>query len=155
MYVLFFLVWIVFNGQITTEIILFELVIAGAVYAFCCKFLGYSLKKDIFLLRKAGYLLLFAAVLIWEIIKANAAVIHLILSPHLKTEPVIVRFRTTLKTQGARVLLANSITLTPGTITVSLKDDEYVVHCLDKRFSEGLSDSVFVKYLLKIEGQGV
>lgn len=74
-------------------------------------------------------------------------------SPHIRVQPVIVRFKTDLKTKTARVLLANSITLTPGTITVALQDNEYTVHCLDRRFSEGLSDSVFVRLLHKIEGQ--
>lgn len=151
MYILFFLLWIVFNGQITTEIVLFGLVIAGAVYAFCCKFLDYSPKKDIFLLRKAGYILAFLGVLIWEIVKANAAVIHLILSPHLKVEPVIVRFRTELKSQGARVLLANSITLTPGTITVPVEENRFCVHCLDIELAEGLENSVFVELLKEME----
>ena len=46
---------------------------------------------------------------------------------------------------------ANSITLTPGTITVSLTDNEYTVHCLDKELAEGISSSVFVKLLTKLE----
>lgn len=155
MYILFLLLWIIFNGKVTTEIILFGLVIAGVVYAFCCKFMGYSPKRDWLILKKSGYILIYLGVLFREVVKANAATLKLILSPHVKVEPVIVRFRTDLRSRGARVLLANSITLTPGTITVSLKEDEYTVHCLDRRFSEGLSDGVFVKYLKKIEGQVV
>ena len=46
---------------------------------------------------------------------------------------------------------ANSITLTPGTITVSLSDDEYVVHCLDKELAQGIDSSVFVELLKRIE----
>lgn len=155
MYILFLLLWIVFNGKVTTEIVLFGLVIAGVVYAFCCKFMGYSPKRDWLILKKSGYILIYLGVLFREVVKANAATLQLILSPHVKVEPVIVRFRTDLRSRGARVLLANSITLTPGTITVSLKEDEYTVHCLDRRFSDGLSDGVFVKYLKKIEGQVV
>ena len=56
-----------------------------------------------------------------------------------------------LRTNAARVLLANSITLTPGTITVSQEGDEYVVHCLDKSFAEGLDNSIFVTLLQKLE----
>ncbi len=52
-------------------------------------------------------------------------------------KPALVRFKTDLKTKQARVVLANSITLTPGTITVTLEEDEYVVHCLDKELAEG------------------
>ena len=50
-------------------------------------------------------------------------------------------------------MLANSITLTPGTITVSLEDDTLLVHCLDKTLSEGMEDSEFVKMLEKLEGE--
>lgn len=75
----------------------------------------------------------------------------MILSPKFKNEPVIVQFRTDLKSKMARVLLANSITLTPGTITVSLEDDVYTVHCLDKRLAEGMDTSVFVRLLRKLE----
>ena len=49
------------------------------------------------------------------------------------------------------MLLANSITLTPGTITVSVEDDRFCVHCLDKELAEGMEDSVFVKLLEEME----
>ncbi|MFR8338889.1 MAG: Na+/H+ antiporter subunit E [Eisenbergiella massiliensis] len=152
MYILFFLLWVLFNGQVTLEIVLFGIVIAGAVCAFCCKFLDYSPGKDWMILKKSGYILAYLGVLIWEIIKANAAT-QAIVSPHTRVHPVIVRFRADLRTRTARVLLANSITLTPGTITVALEDNEYTVHCLDRRFGEGLADSSFVRLLHKIEGQ--
>ncbi len=154
MYLLFFILWLIFNGRITTEIVLFGIVVAGAVYAFCCKFLGYSVNKDLFLMRRAGYVLIYIAILIWEIIKANAVTCRLILSPHNRVDPVVVRFRTKLKTRVAKALLANSITLTPGTITVALEEDTYTVHCLDRQFGEGLENSIFEKYLAKIEGSG-
>lgn len=151
MYLFFFLMWIIFNGNITLEIVLFGLVIAAAIYAFACAFLDYSIKKDLLLMKKSLRLLQYAVVLVWEIIKANAAVMHMILSPRFQNEPVIIHFKTDLKTKTARVLLANSITLTPGTITVSLKEDEYTVHCLDKSLAEGMDASVFVKMLKKLE----
>ena len=47
--------------------------------------------------------------------------------------------------------MANSITLTPGTITVAIEGNEFVVHCLDKSFAEGIEDSVFVKLLQKMD----
>jgi multicomponent Na+:H+ antiporter subunit E len=64
---------------------------------------------------------------------------------------VIVHVHARLKTETARVILANSITLTPGTITVSLTDDHLLVHCLDKSLAEGMEDSVFVRLLQKME----
>ena len=152
MFFLYFLTWVIFNGQLTAEIALFGLVIAAAMYAFTCKFLDWSPHKDWVVLCKSGQILQYVGILIWEIIKANMAVIQLIVSPTLEPRPVIIRFRTDLKTRTARVILANSITLTPGTITVSIEDDELTVHCLDRSMAEGMDDSVFVHVLRRLEG---
>lgn len=89
-----------------------------------------------------------------EIIKANADVVKFIFNDKEVVEPVIVTFQTNLKSELSRVILANSITLTPGTITISLEGDELVVHCLDKSLAEGMEDSIFVKLLEEIERKG-
>lgn len=151
MFVLFFLIWIIFNGQFTLEIAAFGIVIAGAIYWFICKFLDYSPRNDIILGKRFFLLLHYVCVLVVEILKANGAVFRMIYSAKYEIEPAVVHFKTTLHSTFARVLLANSITLTPGTITVSLKDDEYVVHCLDKELALGIDSSIFVKLLERIE----
>ena len=151
MYLLFFLAWVIFNGRITMEIVIMGLAVAALVFVFVCKFMGYNWKREKRLYRNMLYLLGYVIFLVKEIIVANVAVIHLICTQREIVDPVIVRFRTNLKTDTAKVILANSITLTPGTITVSLKDDEYVVHCLDRSLAEGMEDSVFVKMLEKWE----
>lgn len=152
MFILILLLWILFNGQLTLEIFLFGLVFATAFYAFLCKFLGFSLKKDIGYIKKFGYVIEYLIILLVEIIKANIATAKILLSSRYEVEPAIVKFKTKLKSEKARVVLANSITLTPGTITVRLQYDEFTVHCLDKSFAEGLSDSIFVKLLMRMEG---
>lgn len=151
MYIFFFLVWLIFNGAVTTEIILFGLAVSAAMYIFICKFMNFSVRRDIAYMRRLPRILQYICVLVWEIVKANFAVIKLITSSRYELEPVLVRFRTDLKTKQARVVLANSITLTPGTITVSLEEDEYVVHCLDKELAVGMNHSRFVELLEKLE----
>lgn len=148
---LFFLVWIIFNGKVTAEIVILGFIIAALVFAFFCKFMDYSLEKEKRFYKKIPIFIKYVVVLIIEIVKANLTVLHMILTTKEIMEPVIVRFRTNLKTEMARVLLANSITLTPGTITVSLEEDEFLVHCLDKSLAEGMEDSVFIKMLEKME----
>lgn len=151
MFILFFLIWVIFNGQLTAEIAAFGVVIAGVMYWFLCRFFDYHPRYDLFLLRKAPLLLRYFFTLVVEILKANLTVFKLIYTAEYELEPAVVHFKTDLHSTFARVLLANSITLTPGTITVALTGNEYTVHCLDKELAEGISSSVFVKLLEKIE----
>lgn len=151
MYIIFFLIWVIFNGQFTLEIAVLGLIIAGVMYAFICKFMNYKPKTDILMAKKLIYILQYIFILIKEIVKANYAVIKMITSSRYVIEPAVVRFKVDLKSNLARVALANSITLTPGTITVSLEGDEYVVHCLDKELAEGINSSVFVDLLKRLE----
>ena len=154
MFLLFFLVWLIFNGNVTLEIVIFGLVIAAVMFAFICKFMRHSIHKEIIYMKKSGCFFRYILILIREIFKANMAVIHLILTDREEVEPVMISFHTDLKTDMAKAILANSITLTPGTITVSLEGDELVVHCLDKSMADGMEDSVFVKMLEKLERVG-
>jgi multicomponent Na+:H+ antiporter subunit E len=151
MYIIFFLIWVIFKGQLNLEIAAFGVVIAGLMYGFICKFMNYRPKTDIILAKKLVYVLQYLFILIKEIIKANFAVIRMITSSRYDLEPAVVRFKADLNTRAARVMLADSITLTPGTITVSLEGNEYVVHCLDKELAEGINTSVFVTLLKRLE----
>ena len=151
MLLLFFLVWIIFNGRLTMEIALFGIAVAGAVFAFVCRFMEYSLKKELRFYRLMPAFAQYLYYLIKEIVFSNITVSRMILTRKEEMEPVIVHVRTRLKSETARVILANSITLTPGTITVSLTDDKLLVHCLDKSLSEGMEDSLFVRLLQKME----
>lgn len=151
MYLIFFLIWIIFNGQFTLEIAAFGVVISGFIYWFICKFLDYKPRTDLLMVKRIWKILHYVFILVTEIIKANFAVIKMIMSSRYEIEPAVVRFKTDLRTTPARILLANSITLTPGTITVSLEDNEYVVHCLDKSLAEGIDRSIFVTLLKDME----
>lgn len=151
MYLAFFLLWIIFNGRITLEIILIGLVLCAALFAFCCRFMGYSVRRDIRLLKRIPMAFQYVVILIIEILKANRQVLYFITTPRYQVEPQIVHFTSHLKSQGARVVLANSITLTPGTITVGLEGNEFYVHCLDREFAEGIENSIFVELLEKME----
>ena len=75
----------------------------------------------------------------WEIVKSAWAVSRIILSPRLPVSPVFVRVKPTQRSALARVTYANSITLTPGTITVEADDDEFLVHALTQAGAEDLA----------------
>ena len=147
----FFLLWVIYNGNFTLEICIFGIVISVVLFAFTCKFMDNSLKKELFLYKKAFLFIRYIILLIKEIVKANFGVVHMILSQREEVQPTLVTFRSDLKTATGKALLANAITLTPGTITVSLEGDRYTVHCLDDTLAEGMNDNEFVTYIRKLE----
>jgi multicomponent Na+:H+ antiporter subunit E len=75
----------------------------------------------------------------WEIVKSAWAVTRIILSPRMRVSPVFVRVKPTQASPLARVTYANSITLTPGTITVEADEDEFLVHALTEAGAEDLA----------------
>ena len=155
MLLLFFCVWIIFNGAVTPEILVLGALTSTAMFWFVCRFMDYSMEKERKFYKKVPLFAHYIVVLLKEILKANAAVFRMILTRKEDIEPVLVHVRTDLKTEAARVILANSITLTPGTITVSMTERQLLVHCLDKSLAEGMEDSVFVELLRKMEeGEG-
>lgn len=151
MYLLYFIVWIIFAGDITLEICIFGAVIAAVIFAFTCKFMDYSIEKEKKNLKKSFQFLHYIAVLVKEILLANVQTIKMILSEKEEVKPTLVDFKTDIKSETGKVLLANSITLTPGTITVELDDSGYVVHCLDESMAGGMDESVFVELIRKLE----
>ncbi len=72
----------------------------------------------------------FAPWLMWEIVKSNLEVTKIILSPKMKLKRNLIEVSADPKTEIGKVILANSITLTPGTVSVNLKDDRILVHAL-------------------------
>lgn len=151
MFILFFLFWLVLNGRFTMEIAIFGIVLAAALYAFICCFMNYRPWMDLFLLKKIPLIIEFLFLLIAEIVKANLVMARYIFSPDILAEPALVKFEAGLHTRFARTLLADAITMTPGTITVEVSDDVFCVHCYDKSMGEDLEDSSFVRLLRRIE----
>ncbi|MCR4738916.1 MAG: Na+/H+ antiporter subunit E [Lachnospiraceae bacterium] len=151
MYIILVLLWIIFNGRFSPEILISGLIMAGLIYFFMCRFLNFSLSKDLLKFKRFFLIIWYILNLVAEIIKANISAFRLIMSNRYELEPVLVHFTTDIKTNALRVLLANSITLTPGTITVSLEGNDLLVHCLDRELAKGLDESSFVHILRRME----
>tara|TARA_Y100000588_G_scaffold210044_1_gene223957 strand:- start:2108 stop:2578 length:471 start_codon:yes stop_codon:yes gene_type:complete len=81
--------------------------------------------------------------LIGRIFKSALHVSRLILDPALPISPRLIRHKTELRSDGELVVLGNSITLTPGTITVEVAPGELLVHAIDEASSADLSEGVF------------
>jgi len=76
--------------------------------------------------------------LLGQILIANMHVAALVLRPKMPINPRIMRFKTKLETDISKVTLANSITLTPGTITIDIRDGEFYVHALSQMVADDL-----------------
>ncbi len=74
-------------------------------------------------LRYYYFLFHYLPIFLWEVIKANIDVAYRVIHPSLPINPGIVKVRTNLKSDTALTFLANSITLTPGTLTVDIDKD--------------------------------
>lgn len=153
MSLVYFILWVIFNGRITAEIIIAGIFLSFVLDMFVKRVMkiritGISFLKCLKLFPSAVF---YVIVLIAEIIRANIAVTKLILAPEIDIEPCLVKFRTSLKSRAARAALANSITLTPGTITVSLEGDEFLVHALTRKIAGKLEGSIFEKLLARME----
>jgi len=82
------------------------------------------------------YTFIYLFVFMVELVKANIDVTRRILSPNMPINPGIVKVDTRLKSKMARLILANSITLTPGTFTLEVHDDAFYVHWIDVKHAE-------------------
>ncbi len=108
----------------------------------CCAFVAIISHKFIFedfsrpgKLKKAGRFIGYLPWLIYQIILSNIHVVKMVLNPS-KIDPQIVKFKTKLRSDLSMVTLANSITLTPGTITMDIIDGEFYVHALDQQVAD-------------------
>jgi multicomponent Na+:H+ antiporter subunit E len=145
--VLFLLFWVILCEQLSIEVFILGMAVSAVVYHFNRNLFTTASLRFSKLPLYALYLML----LLKEIVLANISVAKIVLSPKMNISPCIVRLKTQLKSSLHRAILANSITLTPGTLTVQLKEDELVVHCLVKENIPDLIHSKFEKLLLKIE----
>jgi multicomponent Na+:H+ antiporter subunit E len=151
MLIVFFLLWIIFNGRLSTEVALTGLCVSAALYLFCWKFLDFHPRRELRFLKNLPKAIAYLFALIREIVAANVRLTRIVLSRKPDIKPQLVTFRTPLKSRAGRTLLADSITLTPGTITVFSRDDELIVHCLDGAFAEGINDLALQRRLAVME----
>lgn len=89
--------------------------------------------------------------LLWEIAKSAWDVTKIIMSPRLPISPQLIRVPTTQHTDLGRVIYANSITLTPGTISLALDEDGILVHALTRAGAEGLASGEMDRRATKFE----
>lgn len=144
--------WILLSGQFH-----FILLVSGVVSSLFVAYISHDLligKVDITtVIVKTSRLFRYLPWLFWQIVMANFDLAYRTLHPGMRIEPHIIKFNTDLKTDKGIAILANSITLTPGTVTVvANKNGEFVVHALAKRPADGLLSGQMQAKVKEIEG---
>lgn len=152
LFLLTFLFWIALNAKITLEIIIFGLVISLGITSFTYKITRLNMSREKRIAKKLFAILEYLVILVVEVYKANVGMIEIVLSQNTEElKPTLAYFKTDLKSNLSKVALANSITLTPGTITVTMVENEYLIHALDVSMLDGIDESIFVEKLRKLE----
>lgn len=115
-------------------------VVAGAVLALLVAALGYKgftrRGLGIFSPRRLMHLLIYLPVFFWEMVVANFDVAYRVIHPRMPIRPGIVAISTDLKTAIGKLFLANSITLTPGTLTLEVRGQYLFIHWINVKDEE-------------------
>lgn len=147
-----FLFFILLNSRVTLEVVLVGIVVCALADVLACRSLGWDTKKSRRVLFLLPEILSYAVILVWEILKANAAVLRVILDPKMKElDPILFTLPSDLESDFARTVLADSITITPGTYTVAVDNGDLRIHCLGQSFYLEEMQLVFQRRLVKIE----
>jgi multicomponent Na+:H+ antiporter subunit E len=146
-----FILWILLTSTLAWE----ELT-AGLIFSALIALFGYSYFTEKGLsgitLKKVLYFLLYIPVFFWEMLKANFDVAYRVVHPKMPIRPGIVQIKTNLKSDIAKLILGNSITLTPGTLTIEIVKDNLLIHWINVK-TEGIDQTTdiigkrFEKYL--------
>lgn len=123
-----------------TETFYYQSLVAGIVVSLLTAILfsGYFLFPGSKLFEPKRYLWLLAYIPFFAVavVKANLDVMFRVIHPDMPLNPGIVKIKTSLKTELARTFLANSITLTPGTMSCEIVDDNLYIHWIDVKATD-------------------
>ena len=142
---LFFGVWLLLNGSLAPEYIITGLMIAFAMGIWST--MKFPVFRNMRLTPKAfAAFFIFSHVFMFELIKSNIDVAIRVLSPKIPIKPGIVEVKTKLTDPVARLLLANAITLTPGTFTLDTEGPVFRIHWIDAGVSAEQSQELVTKF---------
>jgi multicomponent Na+:H+ antiporter subunit E len=133
-----FLFWVAVSGSLKWPQLLFGFAAAVFVVWFNRNLLIRSDERVPIRLKTVFWLAGYILKLLIDIVIANFQVAAIVLNPRMPIEPNLVNLEVDINKVTGRVLLANSITLTPGTLTIMAEDKKFLVHALTHRSGEGL-----------------
>jgi multicomponent Na+:H+ antiporter subunit E len=157
-YITLFILSLIFWLLLTFEFTVANIIVGVVSSIICALFFGRVFITNIYKLlqpRRYFWFIVYLFIFIWECIKANFDVAYRVLHPAMPIRPGIVKVKTTLKSDLAKMLLANSITMTPGTISVDIIDDNLYIHWIyirseDPEVYTPIITGAFEKYIKRI-----
>jgi multicomponent Na+:H+ antiporter subunit E len=157
-YIALFILSLIFWLLLTFKVTVPNIVVGSVASLLCSLFFGRFFVKNVNKLlqpHRYFWFVVYLFVFIWECIKANLDVAYRVLHPAMPIRPGIVKVKTELKSDMAKMLLANSITMTPGTITVDIIEDTLYIHWIyirseDPAVYTGMITGAFEKYIKRI-----
>jgi multicomponent Na+:H+ antiporter subunit E len=157
-YIALFILSLIFWLLLTFKFTVPNIVVGSVASAICSAIFGRYYFHNVYKFiqpHRWFWFLIYLVVFIWECIKANFDVAYRVLHPAMPIRPGIVKVRTTLKSDFAKTLLANSITMTPGTISVDIIDDYLYIHWIyvrseDPEVYTPMITGAFEKFIKKI-----
>lgn len=152
--VLLMIFWLLLSGHYDLMHISFGIFSVSLVM-----FINYPLRKQLLMIEKRSATLSFSRLqglsfyipwLLWQIVVSSVQVAYVVLHPRCPIDPALLRFKTKLNNVSSRVILGNSITLTPGTITLEIEEDEFLVHALMDISCTGIIDGTLPGQVAKL-----
>ncbi|MCP4895520.1 MAG: Na+/H+ antiporter subunit E [bacterium] len=151
LFVLLMTLWLLSSGHYTPLIISFGVASCAGVSVLAWR-MGIADREGM-PVHLLGRALTYIPWITWEVLKANIDVARRILSPKLDISPRIFEVKTSQKTDLGRVLYANSITLTPGTVSIRVHGDRITVHAIAGDVADGLLEGGMDSRVTRFEGE--
>ena len=150
-FLILFTFWLVFSGHYDPLHISLGLVCAAVVTRFSYDLLLKDVPSPGSLI-KGWRFLLYVPWLLCQVVMANFHVVYLVIRPS-QIRPRIVRFKTSLTSDLAKVVLGNSITLTPGTLTMNIDEGEFYVHAVSDKVATDLLAGDMERRVARVFGE--
>lgn len=137
-FIILFAHWVIWSGMLDAFHLSLGVISCGIVTAMSHDLLFQRQKFALRDITEAFRLIFYIPWLMYQIILSNIHVARIVLNPEMPIDPKMIRYKCKLKKDFSKVTFANSIILTPGTITADIVDGEYSVHCLDQKVADDL-----------------
>ena len=150
-FVLLLFFWLILTPVVTMQSIIIGFVVSLLVVVYSRDVLFDDQEVPIYKLRYFSNMVKFTGVLIVEIFKANIDVARIVLNPSLPIQPHFIKVPMMLKNDFNKVIFGNAVTLTPGTLTVDITEDEFIIHALTNSAADAMENSFIEQWVTKQE----